>query len=284
MGVLAALAWAAATLLNGTTRAWNEKDVSLRARAVVAGAREALVTHVSAGDRRRAAAVLAEIARDDRIMAAAVCGRGMRTLARTGVGPRAYECEALGERLADASADGKLELDRVEDAEGGLVHLTAQPLLGEDGALLGHVVLVHDLSFVARREAAMRRYTAGAFAVVALLASILTVLVRRLSWRSWNEELRRLISLGRAMPGSGGRTPRKEFQPLLSDVRQLVSDLAAESSHGARWAVVRRAAPPHAHRDAPGRGDRHRREPRALHPRPRRRTAACACCTPRAGS
>ncbi len=241
MGVLAALAWAAATLLNGTTRAWNEKDVSLRARAVLAGAREALVTHVSAGDRRRAAAVLAEIARDDRIMAAAVCGRGMRTLARTGVGPRAYECEALGERLADASADGKLELDRVEDAEGGLVHLTAQPLLGEDGAPLGHVVLVHDLSFVARREAAMRRYTAGAFAVVALLASIMTVLVRRLSWRSWNEELRRLISLGRAMPGSGGRTPRKEFQPLLSDVRQLVSDLAAESSHGAggRWSAER---------------------------------------------
>jgi trehalose 6-phosphate synthase len=241
VGVLAALAWAAAALLNGTTRAWYEKDVSLRARAVVAGAREALVTHVSGGDRRRAAAVLGEIARDDRIMAASVCGRGMRTLARTGAGPREYECEALGARLADPEADVKLEIDRVEDAEGGLVHLTAQPLLGDDGAVLAHVVLVHDLSFVARREAAMRRYTAGAFAVVALLASILTVFVRRLSWRSWNEELRRLIPLARVVPGGSGRSPRKEFQPLLSDVRQLVSDLAAESGHGAggRWSAER---------------------------------------------
>jgi trehalose 6-phosphate synthase len=238
VGVLAALAWAAAALLNGTTRAWYEKDVGLRARVVVASAREALAAHVSGGDRRRAAAVLSEIARDDRIMSASVCGRGMRTLARTGIAPPAYECEALGERLADP-AEGRLEIDRVEDAEGGLVHLTAQPLLGDDGEVLGHVVLVHDLSFVARREAAMRRYTAGAFAIVALLASILTVLVRRLSWRSWNEELRRLISLG--IPGSGGRSPRKEFQPLLSDVRQLVSDLAAEGGHGSggRWSAER---------------------------------------------
>ncbi len=241
MGVLAALAWAAAALLNGTARAWYEKDVSLRAHLVVAGAREALATHLSGGDRRRVSAVLAEIARDDRIMAASVCGRGMRTLARTGAGPSAYECDALGERFGDPGEGGRLELDRVEDAEGGLVHLTVQPLLDDDGAVLAHVALVHDLSFVARREAALRRYTAGAFAIVAILASILTVFVRRLSWRTWNEELRRLLTLGRAVPGSVVRSPRKEFQPLLSDVRQLVADLAAEQGHGAggRWSADR---------------------------------------------
>jgi trehalose 6-phosphate synthase len=234
VGVLAALAWAAAALLNGTVRTWYEKDVSLRAHVVLAGAREALVTHLSGGDRRRASAVLAEIARDDRLMAASVCGRGMRTIATTGVGPRAYECDALAERLDDASTAEKVEIDRVENAEGGLVHLTVQPLLADDGAFLAHVVLVHDLSFVARREAALRRYTGGAFAIVAVLASFLTVFVRRLSWRSWNEELRRLLSLGRSAPG------RKEFQPLLSDVRQLVSDLAAETGHGGgRWSAER---------------------------------------------
>jgi trehalose 6-phosphate synthase len=241
VAVLAGLAWAAAALLNGTSRAWYEKDVSLRGHLVVAGAREALVTHLSSGDRRRAGAVLADIARDDRIMAASVCGRGMRTVAHTGMGPRAYECEALAERLDPTDAQERVEIDRIEDAEGGLVHLTVQPLLAEDGGLLAHVVVVHDLSFVARREAALRRYTAGAFAVVAILASILTVLVRRLSWRSWNDELRRVLTLGRASPGDG-RSPRKEFQPLLSDVRQLVSELAVEHGQGAmggRWSAER---------------------------------------------
>ncbi|WP_242353154.1 MULTISPECIES: trehalose-6-phosphate synthase [Anaeromyxobacter] len=239
--VLAGLAWAAAALLNGTARAWYEKDVGLRAHLVVAGAREALATHLASGDRRRVGAVLAEIARDDRIMAASVCGRGMRTVARTGVGPSAYECDALGERFGVPAEGERLELDRVEDAEGGLVHFTVQPLLDDDGAVLAHVALVHDLSFVARREAALRRYTAGAFAIVAILASILTVFVRRLSWRTWNEELRRVLTLGRSVPGAAVRSPRKEFQPLLSDVRQLVSDLAAEQGHGTggRWSAER---------------------------------------------
>jgi hypothetical protein len=44
--ILAALAWGATSLVNGTTRSWFERDVSLRARLVASGAREALA-HVS---------------------------------------------------------------------------------------------------------------------------------------------------------------------------------------------------------------------------------------------
>ena len=73
--VLAALAWGATVIVNTTTRSWFERDVSLRARLVANGAREALAGHVRAGDRKKLAAVLDEIARDDRILGAAALHR-----------------------------------------------------------------------------------------------------------------------------------------------------------------------------------------------------------------
>ena len=86
-------------------------------------------------------------------------------------------------------------------------------------ATLGFVVLVHDLSFVERREATARRFLVLAFGVLALAASVITLVAARLSWRGWSNELRRLIR---------GESPRPEFRPFLRDVRDLVERLAAE--------------------------------------------------------
>src|SRR5919198_3715260 len=149
LGMLAALAWSATYLVNGTTRSWFERDVAMRARLVTSGAREALATHVRSGDRRKLAAVLDEIARDDRIMAAAICAPSMKTHARTGALPARYSCEALAERSPrELPANG---LDLFEEPDGGLVHVAIAPVLDDD-KLVAHLVVVHDLSFVTRRE------------------------------------------------------------------------------------------------------------------------------------
>jgi trehalose 6-phosphate synthase len=238
LGILAALAWGATVLVNGTTRAWFERDVSLRARLAANGAREALVAHGRAGDRKKLAAVLDELARDDRILGAAACSPSMRTLARTGALPARYACEAFaGRGVADVPQGG---LDVLEEPGGGLLHAALVPVLDE-AQPVGHLVVVHDLSFVSRRESAMRRFTLGAFAVVALLASVATVLVRRFSWRSWTDEVRRLLTLGGGVVlGRRGRT-RNDFAPLLSDLRAIASDMAAEqvASSGGRWTPER---------------------------------------------
>ncbi len=222
--VLGALAWGASTLVHSTTRAWFERDVSLRARLAVSGARDALAEHLRANDRRKLGLVLTALTRDDRIMAAAACSASMRTVAQVGSAPEGLTCEMLAAR----ASDGEQGSEWMVEAAGGLVHVALLPVFDETGPA-GQALVVHDLSFLARREAAVRRFTLGAFAFVALLASVLTVVVRRASWRSWTEELRRLLPL----PGLGGGDPserrtRKEFRPLLADVHQLVADLAAE--------------------------------------------------------
>jgi trehalose 6-phosphate synthase len=237
LALLGGLAWGATLLVNDTTRSWFERDVALRARLAAGGAREALVAHAGTNDRRKLAATLQEIARDDRIMAAAICTPTMRTQARTGALPPRYTCEALAERGIRHVPEGGTDV--VEEPDGGLLHVAIVPLVDE-GHAAAHLLVVHDLSFVARREASMRRFTLIVFGVVALLASAATVLMRRFSWRSWTNEMRRVLTLGRGVVGRG-RSPHKEFAPLVSDLQSVMAELAAERavSTGGKWTPER---------------------------------------------
>jgi trehalose 6-phosphate synthase len=171
-------------------------------------------------------------------MAATVCGPSMKTQARTGALPVRYSCEALAGRVAgDVPSVG---LDLFEEPDGGLVHAAVVPVLDE-GQVVAHLVVVHDLSFVARREGAMRRFTVGAFAIVALLASIATFLVRRFTWHSWTKEIRRVLALSRGVVLRPRSRQQKLFAPLLSDLRTMVSELAADQgiAAGGQWTPER---------------------------------------------
>ncbi len=81
------------------------------------------------------------------------------------------------------------------------------------------MVLVHDLSFIERREATTKAFLLVAFGFLAFAAAVTTVVAARLSWRGWSNELRRLLK---------GEAPRAEFVPFLRDVRELVDRLASE--------------------------------------------------------
>jgi trehalose 6-phosphate synthase len=237
LAVLALLAWGASAAMNVTTRGWFERDMMLRARLAVNGVREPLAAHLRAGDRRRAAAVLDGLARDERLLAAEVCDDAGATRVRTRPFPEEITCAGLAPRLAQAEP-GRDHF--VAEVAGGRVHVTAVPL-EDDAGVVGTAVVVHDMSYVARREAATRRFALAAFAVVALAASMATVVVARSSWRSWTEELQRLLGSFR---DSGGRPRGGRFQPVLRDVQDLVAELAAERGGpaGGRWSAQRLAA------------------------------------------
>jgi len=115
----------------------------------------------------------------------------------------------------------------VEELPGGKVHVSAFPLFDQETPV-GFAVLLHDISFVERREETMRQFLLTAFGVLAACASVITVVAARLSWRSWSNEIRRLLTEGRNKP---------EFQPVMQDVRVLVERLSEErdTETGGRW-------------------------------------------------
>lgn len=76
-------------------------------------------------------------------------------------------------------------------------------------------MLVHDLSFVARREQTTRNLAFIGFFVLAVSSAAVTVLAARIAWRRWLKEL------AQALDGHASR----DFQPLVRHVRELVERL-----------------------------------------------------------
>jgi trehalose 6-phosphate synthase len=232
---LAVVTWAASVMVHATTRGWFERDVTLRAQLAVNGARQALISHWHKDERNDLRDLLAEITHDERIMAAAACSADSTLLTRTEDYPAELDCRDLGERVRSAgeeTASGWGLWKRVLSLSGGRVHVSAIPVF-DAGRPLGFVVLVHDLSFVERREAKTQLFLLLAFGFLAAAASTVTIIAARISWRGWSRELRAFLQ---------GRTQRPEFQPILRDVRDLVERLVAEKDadrEGGAWTPPR---------------------------------------------
>lgn len=225
---LAALTAIAHALVLRTTRRWFETDMRLRSEVVVSAAREGLVHHWSADERPALEAVLQDIAVDDRVMGVAACRADGTRLAATQGYPADFSCRSLLSRREGTGAVGSWS--QVVDLPGGRVQVTIVPVDGVSPP--GVLALVHDLSFAERRETTTRALLFGAFFVLALGGSLLTLLVARVAYRGWTAEFRR------ALKGD----PPREMLPLVRDVRDLVQQLASErvrEVRGGAWSAKR---------------------------------------------
>ena len=234
---LGLLTFGASYLVDRTTRGWFERDLALRADLALSGARRTLIADVIGKDLRGLRAQLGEIARDERILAVAVCAPDFKVLAATPEFPEPFSCAAAGPNVRQAHVAGAeqwVSWRARGKLPGGDVHVSAVPLI-EDGKAVAFVVLLHDLSFVARRESSTRTFLLVAFGVLAVLAAGVTLLSVRLSWRNWSEALRRFAQ------GDGG-TQGRQFVPLVRDLRELMDRLAAEELselRGGAWTPER---------------------------------------------
>ena len=236
MLALGLLTFLTSLIVQRTTRNWFQKDIILRAQLVVNGARQALSNHWSKEDRKDLQAMLIEIARDERILSAAACNLDLTTLTKTAGFPKEVSCEQVGPHLRP-SEDAPLELwkpwNQIYSLPGGSVFVSAIPV--NDGERpLGFVVLVQDLSYAERREAKTKQFVLLAFGFLAVAASATTLLVARLSWRTWSKEIRRLAR--------GEALQQPEFRPILRDVRELVDRIMVEKEtelEGGAWTPQR---------------------------------------------
>ena len=129
---LALVTWGASVIVQRTTRNWFEKDISLRAQLAVNGARRALISHWHNAQRRNLEELLSEITHDERILAAAACGRDLSPLASTADFPTEFGCRTVGSRVrpsADSPATPWETWKTVSSLPGGTVHVSAIPVV-----------------------------------------------------------------------------------------------------------------------------------------------------------
>jgi trehalose 6-phosphate synthase len=232
---LGLLAWGSFHVVNSTTQAWFEKDIALRAQLAVNGARWALLSRWDPAQADAIRDVLTEIARDERIMGAAACNSDLSLLAATTEYPSQFSCAGLGPQVRQTpdtlAKDWRTSTLDVQ-LPGGRVHVSAVPIVYV-GKAMGFVALVHDMAFIDRREAKVQQLILIAFGVLAVAASLITVLAGRLFWRWWTQEIRKFLK---------GGAQRREFRPILRDVRELIERIAADRAldeEGGAWTPAR---------------------------------------------
>jgi trehalose 6-phosphate synthase len=226
---LALLTGVASVGVHRMTRRWFENDVALRAQLAVSGARQALLANLRGRDRKALTSLMEDMAQDDWVLGVAFCGADLSQLARSQNYPRTLSCAELATHVR--GPDGApVRWRSVMSLPGGKVHVSAIPV--EDR---GFVALVHDWAHIEAREDTTRRYLFVGFGILAGAAALITVIAARLSWRSWSEDLRRFLR------GGQQRAERPEFQPILSDVRELVERLSGEkeAEGGGAWNAQR---------------------------------------------
>jgi trehalose 6-phosphate synthase len=223
---LAVLTVVADAVVTSTTREWFARDMTLRARLAV-HAKHALLDAARAADVEAVRAHLDALSHDTRILAAYACSAAGAIVASTEALPASITCADSADSAAEAAEAARSDDGRVLRLPEGEVHLAS---VATEGTYISSIVLVHDMSFVQRREQTTRKFLVAAFALLALAASVLTVVAQRVSWHGWSREIARL--LGDALsPGAGaarGETRRRAFGPVLREVRAVMERLARE--------------------------------------------------------
>src|SRR6266702_4661536 len=185
--VLGAFAYAVVPLVNKLTLQWFVRDIDSRASLIANTIQGPLQDLARAGNRTRLLEYFTRITQDERF-------------------------SGSSEHLLKSPA--------------GALLVSVRPL-AVGGAPAGQLVLVHDMSFIARRSAETRKYLFYFFVGLGVTVSLITVVVAQLSWRGWVQGLRAVLrGEGLFRPADAPEAP--ELRPIAADLRALIRDLEAE--------------------------------------------------------
>ena len=269
MVTLIAAAYLAVPLMDQVTLRWFSRDLSSRgllvANALSDSVSEAMVSRRTS----RLQPLFDRAVQDERLFAIGLCSIDGTMLEQTYSFPKSLTCQA-----AEGAAR---EAEPMLPLVGGTVHVGVHDVMGpaplpveipvtvnpapgvipDDAVatlnaaaseaavpaapvLVGHLVLLHDMSFIERRSQDTRRYLIGLIAALGLVIALITVVVAQLSWRGWVNGVRAL------MRGEGLLSPLipvPELEPFAADLRARLRDMEDEfrRSQGpqAEWTAER---------------------------------------------
>src|SRR5881392_4474934 len=218
---LAIFAYAALPLVDKLMLRWFSRDLEVRANLIATTVDDPLHNLIRTGDRSRILEFFTRLTQDERLFAVGFCPADNGDPVTTPTLPAEVRCSALDRFTA-------LSGDLLQTATGP-VFISVRPLVGG-----GRLVLVHDMSFIARRSRETRNYLFLFFVGLGLTVALITVVIAQLSWRGWVQGLRALLR-GEglvAIPGRSGARgfsgPPPELRPIAKDLRALIDELEAD--------------------------------------------------------
>ena len=193
---------------------WFRSDIELRARLITTSLEEPLEDLLDRAEYTRAREYLTRVAGDERLLAITVCSaRGERVLETDSV--PAVSCEPFS---ANPHA-----VQRAAETATGPIEVSRFPMISHLGTRYT-LVLVHDLSFINRRQDTARNFLLASVVIAASLLALLGGLGVRLLLSRWTRLLigdirkRRFLDDARSSQGS---------LPVLARVREAMLELEA---------------------------------------------------------
>ena len=192
---------------------WFRSDVELRAQLVMHSMEEPITDLVEKGNESRLRNYLAKITSDERLLAVLVCRTDGSTIFKTERAPATITCESNAVSMPASSKvvelpSGSVQISRFDfDA--------AQPTPFR-------VLMLHDLSFVDRRQRTARDFVLVFVGISVLLLALLVVLVAWLQLRRWVKVLIGDIRGRRFLDDA--QSPRSSL-PILSQVRKVLAEV-----------------------------------------------------------
>jgi trehalose 6-phosphate synthase len=192
---------------------WFRADVESRAQLLMHSMEEPIADLVQERNDGRLRGYLAKITNDQRLLAIVICRPDGTTIFKTERTPATVTCE-LGDSVTPAAA-------RVIQLPSGSVQVSRFDF---DKAVKEpfRVLLVHDLSFVDRRQRTARDFLVVFVTLSVLLMALLVVLAAWLQLRRWINVLIGDIRGKRFLDDA--KSPRSSL-PILSQVRKALAEV-----------------------------------------------------------
>ncbi|HUY83847.1 MAG TPA: trehalose-6-phosphate synthase [Steroidobacteraceae bacterium] len=191
---------------------WFRGDIEMRAQLLMSSMRQPISQLLATGERRRLRIYLSQITNNKRLLAIAVCNARGRPIVETELIPVAISCES--------ATDNAMPKERVVHLPTGSVQISR---FGFPQAKPPYeVLLVHDLSFIDRRQRTVRDFILTFIGITVTVLALLIVLAVWLQLRRWVNMLIGDIRGRRFLDDA--ESPRAS-RPVLSQVRAVLAEL-----------------------------------------------------------
>jgi trehalose 6-phosphate synthase len=192
--------------------------MDIRTKLIANTMQDSLVETINEPKGEKVQKLFARAIQDERLYALAFCDTNGRLLYKTQTFPDQITCEA-------SPADEK-SYSKVMQFKQGALHLSFQPV-SDSGKLMGHLVLIHDMSYLEKRSSDTKKYIVYLFICLSVIIAFVTVLVAQLSWKGWIKGMKAVLK------GEGLLRPMSQFispeiKPIVKDLRELVKELESD--------------------------------------------------------
>jgi trehalose 6-phosphate synthase/phosphatase len=191
---------------------WFRADVELRAQLVMHSIEEPITVLVEGGSETRLRGYLAKLAADERLLAVLVCRPDGTTIFKSERTPAAVSCDLQAGANPTGSRILQLPSGSVQVSRFDFDAATPKPF---------RVLMLHDLSFVDRRQRTARDFVLVFLGISILLLALLIVLFAWLQLRRWAQVLLGDIRGKRFLDNA--HSPRESL-PILSEVREVLAE------------------------------------------------------------